>query len=555
MGSTEWIGKKLSNRYLIEELLGQGGMSAVYKATDPNLKRVVAIKMIHSHLSSEPDFVQRFEEEASAVAQLRHPGIIQVFDFNKQGDDYYMVMEFVPGETFQQHLQRLSEEGRQLPIEKIVEYMASICDAVEYAHRRGMIHRDIKPANVMLSVNDQAILTDFGIAKIVGSQRHTATGAVVGTALYMSPEQIRSERVDHRTDIYSLGVMLFEMISGRPPFQADSALTLMMMHISNPVPDPKKLNPRVPDELVAVVNKALAKNPNNRYQSAAEMAAALRQISARFGGIPIAPVPPDATMVEKTPRPTPAPDATIHEEPRVPSSAPEAIESTVVESATRPSLGTTGSTGAAAAGAVESPMVTPARARAAEKPKLAWPMLVGGAVLFAVLLFGGIFFVNTFLNQGNSPATEPFIAPIADVLETATETPAPENTSTGEATLAPTLTPTITTTPTETVPPGIPFVRITSITIDDQQRYVVDYETFEFTEVLPGVHVHFFFDTVPPENAGSPGTGPWFLYGGPRPFTGYRVTDRPAEAQRMCVLVANANHSVQPSSGNCVDLP
>lgn len=559
MASTEWIGKKLSNRYLIEELLGQGGMSAVYKATDPNLRRVVAIKMIHSHLSGEPDFVQRFEEEASAVAQLRHPGIIQVFDFNKEGDDYYMVMEFVPGETFQQHLKRLNEEGRQLPIEKVAQYMAAVCDAVDYAHGRGMIHRDIKPANVMLSINDQAILMDFGIARIVGGQRHTATGAVVGTALYMSPEQIRGERVDHRTDIYSLGVMLFEMISGRPPFQADSALTLMMMHISNPVPDPKKLNPNVPDDLIAVVNKALAKNPNNRYQTAAEMAAALRAISARLGVTPVAPTPPEATMVEQTPLHTSTPEATMYEQPPVQDDAPAAIEGTVVENATRRSLGTTGSTAAA----VESPAIKPApapsaapvAARTAEKPRLAWPMLVGGAVLFACLLFSGIYLVNTFLNQENTPPTEPFIAPIAEVTETVTETPAPENTPTAESTLAPTLTPTITTTPTETVPPGIPFVRINSITINDQQRYVVEYETFEFTEVLPGVHIHFFFDTVSLENAGSPGSGPWYLYGGPRPFTGYSVAERPAAAQQMCALVANANHSVQPGSGNCVDLP
>jgi len=183
MAKSKWIGKKLSNRYLIEDMLGQGGMSAVYKASDPNLKRVVAIKMIHTHLSDDPNFVQRFEEEASSVAQLRHHGIIQVYDFNKDDDTYYMVLEFVPGETFQDLLNRLNKDGRWLQADKVSKYMAGICDAVDYAHQRGMIHRDIKPANLMLNTQDQAILMDFGIAKIVGGQSHTATGAVVGTAM------------------------------------------------------------------------------------------------------------------------------------------------------------------------------------------------------------------------------------------------------------------------------------------------------------------------------------------------------------------------------------
>ncbi|RPI20710.1 MAG: serine/threonine protein kinase, partial [Chloroflexota bacterium] len=215
MPTSEWTGKKLGNRYLIDDMVGQGGMSAVYRATDPNLKRVVAIKMIHSHLSNDPDFVQRFEEEAAAVAQLRHHGIIQVYDFNQDDGVYYMVLEFVPGETVQEHLRRLNADGRRLSVARAIEYMAEVCEAVDYAHRRGMIHRDIKPANIMLNLVGQAILMDFGISKMVGSQRHTATGAVVGTAMYMSPEQIKGEHPDRRTDVYSLGVTLFEMVSGR----------------------------------------------------------------------------------------------------------------------------------------------------------------------------------------------------------------------------------------------------------------------------------------------------------------------------------------------------
>jgi serine/threonine protein kinase len=277
MSSTDWIGKNLSGRYQIQELIGQGGMSAVYKAEDPNLKRVVALKMIHSHLSGDPGFLHRFEEEASAVAQLRHPNIVQVFDFNHEDETYYMVMEFIPGETLHDHLKRLNTAGRRMPVKQVVDYMVNICEAVDYAHDRGLIHRDIKPANINLSVFEQAILMDFGIAKIIGGQQHTATGAVVGTALYMSHEQIKGQEVDRRSDIYSLGVTLFEMVSGHPPFDADSAMTIMMMHVNDPIPDLQEINPDVHPELVAVINKALAKTPEQCYQIAGEMAEALKK--------------------------------------------------------------------------------------------------------------------------------------------------------------------------------------------------------------------------------------------------------------------------------------
>ena len=291
MSTNDWIGKTLAGRYQIEELMGQGGMSAVFKANDPNLKRVVAIKMIHEHLSSDSGFVIRFEEEAAAIAQLRHPNIIQVYDFNNEEGVYYMVMEFIPGETLQEQLKRLNQTDRCMQLDDVVEYMINICEASDYAHNRGMIHRDIKPANIMLSVYKQAILMDFGIAKILGGQQHTATGAVVGTAQYMSPEQIKGEQLDRRSDIYSLGVTLFEMASGHPPFEADSAMTLMMMQINDPVPDLQEVNPDVTPEMVAVVNKALAKTKGNRYQTAGEMAAALKGVMGQPVEVPPAAPP------------------------------------------------------------------------------------------------------------------------------------------------------------------------------------------------------------------------------------------------------------------------
>ncbi|MFQ5420430.1 MAG: SUMF1/EgtB/PvdO family nonheme iron enzyme, partial [Anaerolineae bacterium] len=255
-----------------------GGMSAVYKATDPNLKRMVAVKIIHSHLSGNQEFVSRFESEAAAVAQLRHPNIIQVYDFNHEGGAYFIVFEFVPGESLQAWLRRLDEQGRQLDIGEAITHTAVVADALDYAHEQNLIHRDIKPANVMMHTRGQPILMDFGIAKIVGGAQHTATGAVLGTARYMSPEQVKGARVDARTDIYSLGVTLFEMVSGHAPYEAESAMTMMMMHVQDPVPDVRKLRPDVPIDLARVISKALAKEPENRFQTAAQMATALRAV-------------------------------------------------------------------------------------------------------------------------------------------------------------------------------------------------------------------------------------------------------------------------------------
>ena len=278
MTSQSWIGRSIGNRYQLETLLGAGGMSAVYRGYDPNLRRVVAVKLIHPHLSVNPHFIDRFKEEAAAVASLRHPNIVQVHDFNNEGDTYYMVMEYLAGETLQARLRRIHAAGRHLPLADAVRICLQVCDAAGYAHRHDLVHRDIKPANIMLDVHNQAILMDFGIVKIVGGQYHTATGATIGTAIYMSPEQIRGERVDERSDIYSMGVMLFEMLSGHPPYEADSALTLMMMHLNDPIPDPCDLRPDVPPQLAAVVVKALAKDRDQRFQSAAEMASELHKV-------------------------------------------------------------------------------------------------------------------------------------------------------------------------------------------------------------------------------------------------------------------------------------
>ena len=606
MSKPSWIGVTLKDRYRIEELLGQGGMSAVYKATDPNLRRVVAIKLIHSHLADNPEFLSRFEEEAAAVAKLRHPNIVQVYDFDHDEQVYYMVLEFVPGETLNARLKRLDQANRQLEIGEALGYLAQVCEAVEYAHRRGMVHRDIKPANIILDVQGQAILMDFGIVKIVGGDKHTATGAVLGTALYMSPEQIRGESAEVRSDIYSLGVTLFEMLSGNPPFQADSVMTVMMMHLSDPVPDLRDLRPGVPAAVVEIIQKAMAKNPAERFQSAAEMAAALRQAQAQLAGAAslqderqAATVVDDSTTIEPAGvMPPPVPpvfkpqaDATQVDTPG--SSAAAARSSNTGQKPTAGAANSTRDTG-------PMPLIRPVtgqekavsqsgshstRQAAQESsgnasqdnrlPKaLPWAIAgiggVGILIVAAIVVVAVLFALNSRGGGSDSRAlaaqASQTAAMVAVLLEQNTPTPTiatktPNPTSTQTLTPTPSIQPTITNTspptetPTVTVPPGIPYVRINQITIDDQNRYVIEYETFEYTEKLPGVHVHFFFDTVSQEQAGLPGSGPWILYGGPRPFTGYKVSDKPTAAEKMCALVANANHSIQMNSGNCFKLP
>lgn len=278
-----WIGRTIGGRYKIESLLGSGGMSSVYKATDPNLQRTVAIKIIHPHLSEHPEFVKRFEQEAAAVARLRHPNIMLVHDFNHDGSVYYIVFEYIAGNPLDRRIKDLKEAGLRLPLEEAIQIMVPLCEAVAYAHERQMVHRDLKPSNVIINLLGQPILLDFGIAKLVGGGHvHTATGATIGTAAYMAPEQVVGDEVDHRADIYSLGVMLYEMACGRPPFEGQSALTVMMKHVNEPLPDVRLFNSNLPVAFSAVLAKALAKDPKERYGSAIEMSMALRDVARQM---------------------------------------------------------------------------------------------------------------------------------------------------------------------------------------------------------------------------------------------------------------------------------
>lgn len=463
-----WIGHTIGGRYKIEELLGQGGMSAVYKGTDPNLHRTVAIKLIHPHLSNNPEFVRRFEQEAAAVAQLRHPNIIQVYDFANDGDVYYMVLEYVPGETLQEQLAQLMDAGEQLDADSIARIMASVSDAVAYAHDKGMIHRDLKPANVMIRPNGEPILMDFGVAKMLGGAQHTATGAVIGTALYMAPEQVRGERPDERADIYSLGVMLFETVAGRRPFDGDSAITIMMKHVNEPVPDVRTLRAETPEQFVAVIEKAMAKAPEDRFQTAAEMAAALRAMRETAApGSTVVEAQPESTVVEV------APEATVVEPaaPATPEAAPPPTAAQEIASGAAPPPEPVVETPPEPVVKEPPPVAAEAptpevAASPAEDGKSRRPLLIGGAIGIGILLcvvVGGFISVTQFLGGDATPiATQVAEAGEPAAIEATDVSAAPTAAAPTEAALpteTPTEAPTETPIPTEIpVPEGMALV-------------------------------------------------------------------------------------------------
>lgn len=264
-------GSVLSDRYRIEERIATGGMGSVYLATDQRLDRRVALKVLKEELADDERFVERFRREARAAGALSHPNIAGVFDFGQDGERYYMVMELAEGHD----LARLLREEGPLSPERSVRIGSQIAFALDHAHAAGVVHRDIKPPNVIIGEADRVKVTDFGIARAIGESTLTATGSVLGTAHYISPEQAGGGVVGPSADIYALGIVLYEMLTGSLPFTGDSALAVAMRHVSDEVPPPSELNPEIPANLDAVVAGATAKDPNDRFSSAREMADAL----------------------------------------------------------------------------------------------------------------------------------------------------------------------------------------------------------------------------------------------------------------------------------------
>jgi serine/threonine-protein kinase len=259
-------------QYQIIEQVGRGRMATVYKAFQPNLDRYVAVKVLASDLAGTEGFVARFEREAKAVARLRHRNILTVFDYGRQGDVFYLVTEYVSGGTLMGYL------GWPQDLGYAVSIVSQVGDALAHAHRQGMVHRDVKPGNILMAEEDWALLSDFGLVKMVtDSTQLTASGASVGTPQYMSPEQAQGLAVDRRSDIYCLGAVLYEAVTGRPPFTTDSPMAVILMHINEPLTPPHTLRPDLPKEMERVILKALAKSPADRYQRMETFLADLRE--------------------------------------------------------------------------------------------------------------------------------------------------------------------------------------------------------------------------------------------------------------------------------------
>lgn len=263
-------------QYRIIEPLGEGGMAAVYKAYQPSVDRHVALKILPRHYASDPDFVKRFKREAKIIARLEHPNILPVHDYGESDGYTYIVMRYVEGGTLSDHLR-----GTPLPLSQISPIFTQVSAALDYAHSKGVIHRDVKPSNLLIDNQGNCLLSDFGISRMIeATGQFTVTGAFIGTPTYASPEQALGQSLDGRSDIYSLGVILYEMTTGQPPFDAETPMAILIKHVQDPLPMPRKINPALPETLERVILKAMAKEPENRFQRAGELAKALMTVAA-----------------------------------------------------------------------------------------------------------------------------------------------------------------------------------------------------------------------------------------------------------------------------------
>jgi eukaryotic-like serine/threonine-protein kinase len=283
------VGQQIDH-YRLEKLLGEGGMGAVYQAHDLNLARKVALKLMHRQFANRPEFQQRFMQEAQAAARLDHPSIVRIHNFAARPDLFYMVMELVPGASLNGHIKQLQQTNQVIRLSESLAILAQVAEALGFAHRQGIVHRDVKPDNVLLKPLAEperegdpplrAIVTDFGLAKLAEGGVQTQTGTFMGTLPYMSPEQCAGRKLDGRSDLYSLGIMLYQLSTGRLPFDIRTPTEAVLKHMQEPPPPPRSVRPGLPAAVESIILKALAKDPAQRYQTGEEMARAMRLAAA-----------------------------------------------------------------------------------------------------------------------------------------------------------------------------------------------------------------------------------------------------------------------------------
>jgi len=316
--------------YKITEKIGEGGMGAVFKGIDMMLEREVAIKALRPELASQPEIVERFRTEAVTLAKLNHPNIATLFSFLRQGEDFFMVMEFVRGQT----LDSLVRRSGAMTCDKAIGLFCQALEGIDHAHRMGIIHRDIKPANMMLTESGTLKVMDFGIARVLGTSRMTRQGNIVGTIAYMSPEQVRGQETDARSDIYSLGILLYEMVTGRVPFSSDSEYDLMRMQIESAPQPPRVFSAQIPQSVERAIMRALAKRADARFQGASEFRQSL--LGPTAAGAPV--VPPQPTHIVRSQSPTMPMHGGPPQETRV-ATDPTQVKQTRLAPEANPALG------------------------------------------------------------------------------------------------------------------------------------------------------------------------------------------------------------------------
>jgi ligand-binding sensor domain-containing protein len=392
----QFIGMRLG-AYQIVEQVGQGGMATVFKAYQPSIDRYVAIKILPSRFTEDESFLGRFTQEARTLARLEHPHILPVYDYGEQDGITYLVMRFVEAGT----LKDLAREG-PVELEEAGRILGQVGGALDYAHSQDVVHRDIKPSNVLIDPRGNTFLTDFGIAKLVAeTAQFTASGAIIGTPAYMSPEQGMGQPVDYRCDIYSLGVVLYELVTGRVPFEAETPLAVLLQHVNDPLPLPRQIEPDLPEAVERVVLKAMAKAPDDRFQSAQEMTDALAQAVARkpaeAAPLPVAPGEAATLVRESGAAPAPAEDTApltsdITPPPPVADTATPATDST-------PPLAADTATPPLTEDIAPPRLETAAPARGQKR----WFLYAGGALLLALLLVVGVLVVPNLIDGEPAP--------------------------------------------------------------------------------------------------------------------------------------------------------